>query len=51
MIAIKMDPRMKKALQKSAEEELVSMSTLIRQLVDRHLKGKGIDWREEEVEK
>ncbi len=51
MIALKMDPRMKKALQVIADKQLVSMSTLIRQLVDKHLKEHNIDWREGESEK
>jgi predicted transcriptional regulator len=47
MITIKLDPRMKEALQKAAEKQLVSMTVLIRQLIDKHLQEQGIDWREE----
>jgi len=47
MIALKMDPRMKKALQKVADKQLLTMSTLVRQLVDKHLKEHGVEWREE----
>jgi predicted transcriptional regulator len=47
MITIKIDPRMKQALQKAAEKQLVSMTVLIRQLIDKHLTEHGINWREE----
>ena len=50
LIGVKIDPRMKKALQRVADEQLVSMSTLIRQLIDKHLKGKDVDWRKEKVD-
>ena len=48
MINIKIDPRMKKAIEKLAEQQLVNMSTVIRQAVDKHLQEHGIEWREEE---
>jgi predicted transcriptional regulator len=46
MITIKLDPKMKKGIEKLADEQLVNMSTVIRQAVDKHLKEHGIEWRE-----
>ena len=51
MIALKMDPRMKKALQKVADKQLLTMSTLVRQLVDKHHNEHCVEWREEKSEK
>ena len=48
---IKFDPNMKKAIQKLADKQLVTMTTVVRQAVDKHLKDCGIDWREEEPKK
>jgi hypothetical protein len=47
MISLKIDPRMKKALQEHAEKQLLPMTVLIRQLIDKHLAEHGIEWREE----
>lgn len=46
MITIKIDPKMKKGIEKLAGEQLVNTSTVIRQAVDKYLKEHGIDWRE-----
>ena len=46
MITIKIDPKMKKGIEKLADEQLVNMSTVIRQAVDKYLKEHDIDWRE-----
>ena len=51
MITIKLDPRMKKGIEKLAHEQLVNMSTVIRQAVDKYLKEHDIDWRAEETKK
>jgi predicted transcriptional regulator len=51
MITLKLDPKMKKGIEKLAEEQLVNMSTVIRQAVDKHLKEHDIDWRKEDTEK
>ncbi len=45
MITIKLDPKMKKGIEKLANEQLVTMSTVIRQAVDNHLLKHNIDWR------
>ena len=50
MITLKLDPKMKKGIEKLAEEQLVNMSTVIRQAVDKHLKEHGIDWRSDDTE-
>ncbi|HUT44362.1 MAG TPA: ribbon-helix-helix domain-containing protein [Desulfobacterales bacterium] len=46
MITIKLDPKMKKGIEQLAEKQLVNMSTVIRQAIDKHLNEYGIDWRE-----
>jgi predicted transcriptional regulator len=46
---IKFDPKMKKAIQELADKQLVTMTTVVRQAVDKHLKEHGINWREEEA--
>ena len=45
MITIKLDPKMKKGIEKLADKQLVNMSTVIRQAVDKHLLENDIDWR------
>ena len=47
MITIKLDPKMKKGIEKLADKQLVNMSTVIRQAVDKHLKEHNIDWRKD----
>ena len=51
MITLKIDPRMKKALDELADKQLTPVSVLLRQLIDRYLQDHGIEWREEEPEK
>ena len=51
MINIKMDPRMKAAIQKAAEKQFISMSAFIKQAVEKRLEDDGIDWRKEKTEK
>jgi hypothetical protein len=51
MVNIKIDPRMKKALQNLADRQFVSMSALIKQAIEKHLQDHGIDWRKESPEK
>ncbi len=48
MITIKLDPKMKRGIEKLADEQLVNMSTVIRQAVDKYLKEHNIDWRKED---
>lgn len=48
MITIKVDPRMKAAIEKLAEKQFISMSAAVKQAIEKYLKEHGIDWREEE---
>jgi predicted transcriptional regulator len=49
--SIKLDPRMKKALAKLAEEQMIPVTSVIKQAIDKHLKEHSIDWREEKLKK
>lgn len=51
MINIKLDPRMKAAIQKVAEKQFISMSAAIKQAIEKYLKEHGVDWREESQKK
>ncbi len=51
MINIKVDPRMKTAILKAAEKQLISMSAFIKQAIQKHLQDQGIDWRKEPEKK
>jgi len=51
MINVKLDPKMHEALRNLAEKEFSTISTLVKQSIDRFLQEKGINWREEEPEK
>jgi predicted HicB family RNase H-like nuclease len=50
MVNIKIDPRMKKAIQKVADQQFISMSAFIKQSIEKNLQQHGIDWREEGTE-
>ena len=45
--SIKLDPKMKRALEKLAEKNFVPVSSLIKQALDKYLQEQGINWREE----
>lgn len=47
LIAIKIDPRMKAAVQKAAEKQFISMSAFIKQAIEKYLQDNGIDWKTE----
>ena len=51
MINIKVDPKMKSALQKAADKQFISMSAFIKQAIEKHLQEQGIDWRKEPEKK
>jgi predicted HicB family RNase H-like nuclease len=51
MINIKIDPKMKAAIQKAAEKQFISMSAFIKQAVEKQLKEQGIEWREESAKR
>lgn len=46
MINIKVDPRMRTAIQKLADKQFTSMSGIIKQAIEKYLVEQGIDWRE-----
>jgi len=51
MINVKLDPKMHEALRRLAEKEFSTISTLVKQAIDRFLlEEKDIDWREEKDE-
>ena len=45
VLSIKVDPKMKKALEELAEKEFSSVSAIVKKAVDKHLQEQGIDWR------
>jgi len=47
VINIKMDPKLKKALENFAQQQGISVSALIRQTMIKSLQEHDIDWREE----
>ena len=47
MISIKVDPRMKKALEKLAELEFSSVSGILKKAAEKYLLENDIDWRKE----
>lgn len=51
MINIKVDPKMKSAIQKAADKQFISMSAFIKQAIEKHLEEQGIDWRQEKERK
>ena len=51
VVNIKMDPRLKTALEKFAEEQGINLSALIRQTMIKTLQEHDIDWRKEKPKK
>lgn len=51
MLSIKIDERMKKALEQIAEKEFAPVSSIVRKALDRYIQEQGLDWREEPEEK
>jgi predicted transcriptional regulator len=51
MINLKIDPRMKAAVQKVAEKQFISMSAAIKQAIEKYLQDQGVDWRDTQEEK
>jgi predicted transcriptional regulator len=45
--SIKLDPRMKRALEKLAAKQFAPVTTLIKQAIEQFLEKHGIDWRKE----
>jgi Arc/MetJ-type ribon-helix-helix transcriptional regulator len=47
MVNVKMDSRMQQAIKKLADKQFSSMSSIIKQAIEKHLQEMGIDWRKE----
>jgi hypothetical protein len=48
IINVKIDAKMHSALKKLADLELSSISVVVKQSIDKHLRDKGVEWREED---
>ena len=51
VLSIKIDPRMKKALEEFAEKEFSPVTTIVKKALDKYLHEQGIDWRKEPEKK
>ena len=51
LVNIRMDSRLKKAIEKLAEQQGISFSAIMRQTMIEKLQSHDIDWQEEEPEK
>ena len=47
MLSIKIDPRMKKAIEEVAEKEFAPVTTIVKKALDKYLQENGVDWRGE----
>ncbi len=47
VLSIKIDPRMKQALEEVAEREFAPVTTIVKKALDKYLQEQGIDWRKE----
>ena len=50
MISIKVDPKMKKDLEKLAKQEFSSVSGMLKKAAEQYLLEHDIDWREDDAE-
>lgn len=51
ILNLKVDPRMKAALKKLADKQFTSVSSVVKQAIEKHLHDNSIDWREEGTDK
>jgi len=51
VLSIKIDPRMKQAIEKLAEKEFSPVTTIVKKALDKYLQDHGIDWRKEKIKK
>jgi len=51
VLSIKIDPRMKKALENLAKKEFSPVSTIVKKAIDKYLQDHGIDWQQEKKPK
>ena len=47
VLSIKIDSRMKKALERIAEKEFTSVSSIVKKSIAGYLEKNGIDWKKE----
>jgi len=47
VLSIKIDPRMKKALEDLADREFAPVTTIVKKALDKYLQENGIEWRGE----
>jgi len=50
MITLKIDPRMKQALENVAKKEFSTVSGIIKKSVQEYMEKQGIDWEKEKVQ-
>ncbi len=50
LLTLKIDPRMKSALKRLADKQLISVSAAVKQAIEKHLQEYEIDWRKEGIE-
>ena len=50
MINIRIDPRMKQALEKVAKKEFSTVSGIIKKSVQEYMEKQGIDWEKEKIQ-
>ena len=48
MLSVKVDPKMKKALENLAEKEFSPVSSIVKKAIEKYLKSHNIDWKKEE---
>ena len=51
MLSIKIDPKMKEALEELAEKEFAPVSTVVKKAIDKYLQEQGINWRDKKKPK
>ena len=51
VLSIKIDSKMKEALEELAEKEFSPVSTVVKKAIDKYLHEKGIDWRDKKKSK
>ena len=48
VLSIKIDQKMKKALENLADKEFAPVTTIVKKAIDKYLRDQGIDWRKVE---
>jgi predicted transcriptional regulator len=51
VLSIKIDSKMKEALEKLAEKEFSPVSTVVKKAIDKYLQEQGINWRDKKKPK